>query len=136
MSSDRSVGEWVIALLVLSLLLILLGFTLLRYTMAGRFLCEGIGNRWIMSQRRCETRACVARHDCMASYENVYRCGLLPPDVSETELIFQLGEPTRREGSVLYFSGSPGSSVDIRAELDERRHAIRLDCNPIPPAMP
>jgi hypothetical protein len=91
--------------------------------------CASVGGHWISKGiPHCQTDSCFDDHSCLPSYSNSAICRRLRPGISERELVFQLGEPVRRAGRILFFTPSPTACDEIRAELDAAGLLGTIDC--------
>jgi hypothetical protein len=91
--------------------------------------CASIGGKWVSTGiPHCETDSCFDDHSCLPSYSNSAICRRLRLRITERELVFQLGEPVRRDGRTLFFTPSPTACDDIRAELDAAGLLGTIDC--------
>ncbi len=84
-------------------------------------LCKHKGGKWAPAQNVCVTRDCVRAHTCLSHYDNGPTCRELQgwsttSPVSGEQLIFEMGEPTMRNGGTLTFGGQSIVEVDLGAD--------------------
>ena len=77
---------------------------------------------------------CVAKGSCLPSYRNTAICESMAVGSSETELVFRLGEPTRRIGDLLLLEPGATEPGPIEVQFDGQRNAVRLACHPRTPS--
>ena len=82
---------------------------------------------WPRGQAR-QTEACVATASCLPAYANSAICETLPIGTPRTELYVRLGQPTRINGTTLFFAPSATESYEIAVVLDQKGNAKELHC--------
>jgi len=75
-----------------------------------------------------QTEVFVATASCLPAYANSAVCETLPIGTPRNELYVRLGQPTRINGTTLFFLPSATESYEIAVVLDQQGNAKELHC--------